>query len=378
MKSVAALCLIGFGALSATGATGAASAQQEIGPPSDIWQLPSCPRIIGSSALTFTSDDGATLTPANRPLQGTTYAKGLVALDTPNVLLGAVQSVLYRSTDAGCSWRRLADLSDAAGGELLTLTKAGGERAYTWSDNRGILFRVDGRTVTALKSPVTSIVGFGADPKNRDHARLGDGTGQLWETLDAGVTWNPLGAPAQGGVFAYRVAFDPASPDHAVAGTVVNGAFVTTDAGRTWSKATGLSKGDANIFNLVVSPADPQVVWAMGIDLDLVDTDPGQGRFIYRSTDGGLTYGPVVHQDPAAGINMQNGPTMAAHPTDPNLFYWAFGISFANYGTDFYKVDAATGQVTWTHNPYHGIGAIEFSPASPSLLYLGLELVKVQ
>jgi outer membrane protein assembly factor BamB len=75
---------------------------------------------------------------------------------------------------------------------------------------------------------------------------------------------------------------------------------------------------------------------------------------------------------------MQNGPTMAAHPTDSGILYWDFGVSFGNYGTDLYKVDATTGQVTWTHNAYHGIGAIEFSPASSSLLYLGLELVQIQ
>jgi hypothetical protein len=371
MKSVSVLGLISLGTAAAAGA-------QEIGPPASTWTVPACERIVGASALTFTADQGATLTPAVRPLRGTTYAKGLIALDTPNVLLGAVQSVLYRSTDAGCSWQRLADLTGPAQGELLTLTHAGGERAYVWSDNRGILFRVEGRTVTALRSPATSIVGLGTDPKNPGHARLGDGSGQLWETFDAGSTWNPLGTSALDGAFAYRVAFNPASPDHAVVGTLVNGAFVTVDAGRSWTKATGLSKGNANVFNLVFSPADPQVVWAIGIDLDLVDTDPGQGRFIYRSVDGGLTWGPVVHQDPAAGINMQNGPLMAAHPTDPNLLYWAFGVSFANYGTDLYRVDAATGQVNWTHNPYHGIGAIAFSPASSDLLYLGVELVQVQ
>ena len=372
VRSVSFLCLLGFGV------TAAASAQEQIGPPSSTWTLPACSRIVGSSALTFTADDGATLTPATRPLRGTTYAKGLVALDTPNVLLGAVQSVLYRSTDAGCSWRVLADLGSQANGELLTLTKVGGERAYAWSDNRGVLFRVDGRTVTTLRSPVTSIVGLGTDPKNADHTRLGDDTGQVWESFDAGATWSPLGSPALAGAFAYRVAFNPASPDHIVVGTMVNGAYVTTDGARTWTQATGLSKGNANVFNLVVSPADPQVVWAMGIDLAISDTDPGNGRFIYRSVDGGYTYGPVVHQDPNAGINMQNGPTLAAHPTDPNLLYWDFGMSFGNYGTDLYKVDAATGQVTWTHNPYHGIGAIEFSPASSSLLYLGLELVQIQ
>jgi hypothetical protein len=309
-----------------------------------------------------------------RPLTGTTYAFGIVALDTPNTLLAAVQSVLYRSTDAGCRWQLLADLGVEARGELLTLTKAGGDRAYAWGDNRGVLFRVDGRTVTALRSPVTSIVGVGTDPKNRDHARLGDGNGQIWESWDAGASWSPLGLPALEGAFAYRVAFDPANPDHILVGTMVNGAYVTTDGTRSWAQATGFSftGGSVNVFNLVVSPADPQIVWAMGIDLDESGNTPSDGRYIFRSQDGGATFKREIAQDAGAGISMQNGPTMAAHPTDPDLFYWAFGMSFGNYGTDLYKVDTATGQLTWTHNPYHGIKAIEFSPASPSVMYLGL------
>ncbi|HEX7183218.1 MAG TPA: dispase autolysis-inducing protein [Thermoanaerobaculia bacterium] len=357
------------------GAASAAGAQ-EIGPPTSAWKVPACQRIVGSSAVTFTQDDGATLTPGTRPLTGTTYALGLVALDTPNTLLAAVGSVIYRSTDAGCRWTVLADLS-AHTNELLTLTKAGGDRAYVWGDNRGVLFRIDGSAVTVLKSPVTSVLGIGVDPRNADHVRLGDGNGQIWQSTDAGATWSPLGAPALEGAFAYRAAFDRTNPDHILIGTMVNGAYVTTDGARTWTRAFGVSKGNANVFNLVISPADPQVVWAMGIDLDIVDTDPGNGRFIYRSVDGGYTFDPVIHQDPAAGIQMQNGPTMAAHPTDPGVFYYAFGMSFQSYGTDLYKYDAATRQLTWTHNAYHGIGAVDFSPADPSVLYLGLQLVQV-
>jgi hypothetical protein len=158
---------------------------------------------------------------------------------------------------------------------------------------------------------------------------------------------------------------------------MVNGAFVTFDASRTWTQSIGITKGIANVFNVVVSPADPRVVWAQGLDITEADAGaPSGGRHIYRSVDGGLTFGAAVDQ--GAGVTLVNGTTMAAPPSNPDVVYFVFGTSFGNYGTNLYKYDAATGQVTWTHNGYDEIGAIAFSPASPSLLYLGLVSEQIQ
>jgi hypothetical protein len=357
--------------------TASASAQEIVGPPSPTWTVPDCTTIIGTASVTYTTDDGATLTPTIRPLSGTSYTLGLVALDTPNTLLAASGSHILRSTDAGCLWTPLANLSRESGNALLTLTAAPGGRAYAWAVNQGVLFRIDGRTVTALKAPVTAIIGFGADARNGDFARLADTNGQIWESFDAGATWSPLGSPAREGVFAYKAAFDPSNLDHIVVGTMVNGAFVTFDASRSWTQSIGITKGVANVFNVVFSPADPRVVWAQGLDITEADAGaPSGGRHIYRSIDGGLTFGAAVDQ--GAGVTLINGTYMAAPPSNPDVVYFVFGTSFGNYGTDLYKYDAATGQVTWTHNGYDEIGAIAFSPASPSLLYIGLVSEQIQ
>jgi hypothetical protein len=361
-----------------TVAAGAAVAQ-EIAPGGGTWTAPACSSVAGTAGVTFTTDEGATLTPTVRSLTGTSYTEGVVALDTPNTLLATVGSALYRSTDAGCRWTLLSNLGRSSGNALLTLTAAPGGRAYVWSLNGAPLYRVDGRTITTLKSPVTSVMGFGVDPANRDHARLVDSNGQLWESTDAGATWSPLGRSPVSGAFAYRAAFDPQSLDHIAVGTMVSGAFVTVDAGRTWSQATGTSStgGNSNIFNLVISPVSGNVVWAQGIDLaENANNVPSEGRHIFRSVDGGFTFTPVV--DKSADVTLINGPAMAAHPTQTGVLYFTFGTSFAGYGTDLYRYDAATGQVTKTHNAYHGIDAFAFNPAVPSVMYLGLVSEQVQ
>jgi hypothetical protein len=164
-----------------------------------------------------------------------------------------------------------------------------------------------------------------------------------------------------------------------VVGTMVGGAYVTTDAGRSWTKATGTSAtgGNSNIFNVVISPVSSDVVWAEGIDLDeSAKNVPSEGRHIFQSHDGGFTFTPVV--DKSADVVLTNGPTMAAHPTDANVLYFVFGTSFGGYGTDLYRFDGMNGQVTKTHNAYHGIDAFAFNPAVPSVMYLGLVREEIQ
>jgi len=149
---------------------------------------------------------------------------------------------------------------------------------------------------------------------------------------------------------------------------------VSFDGGRNWTRSTGLSStgtGPVNVFNAVIAPAGGQVVWAMGLDLDEADAGaPSGGRHIYRSTDGGVTFMPVVDQSDE--IRLQNGPTMAAPPDSTDVVYFTFGMSFGNYGTDVFRYDEATGQVTKTHNDFDRVPAIAFNPADPSVMYLGL------
>lgn len=339
------------------------------------WMPPACNVIAGTSTVTFTRNEGQTLA-LTPPPAGTFYTTGLVALEAPNTLLASTNGVLLRSTDAGCTWSLLADPREETGYALLTLTRAGGERAYAWADNGTAFLRIDGERVTRLKATGTPILGVGVDPANPDRVRIGDEIGQIWESADAGETWAPLGTPATEGLFVYRVAFDPADLDHILVGTMVQNAFHTADGARSWTKVTGFSIGEreqSNVFSLVISPVDPQVVWAMAIDMVLVDRDPNAARAIYRSVDGGLTFTPVVRGSQAS---IQNGPTLAAHPADSAVVYWAFGMSYMNYGTDLYRYDAAAARLTSTHNAYHGIRAIDFSPVLPEVvMYLGPSLV---
>lgn len=359
---------------------GAAAAQDETRPV-DAWVTPDCRRVAGSSSVAITSDEGATLATGGRPLRGTDYAFGLAVLrDVPNTMLLAHNRTLQRSTSAGCRWTTIGEIATTSDGFPSSLAAARGDRAFAWSDRRDDLARIDSETITYLRAPVSSVVGLGTDPNDPAGLRLAGGDGSLWISRDAGERWDPLGSRVPGQTFLYyRAGFDPSNLDHVVFGVASEGAWVTFDAGRTWTQARGLSStgtGPVNVFSVVVSPADPLTVFVMGLDIAEADAGaPSFGRHIYLSRDGGLSFRPVVAA--SADVVLPNQPPMAAHPTSADVVYFTFGSSFQGFGANLYRYDDTTGGVTWTHNDYHRLPVIDFNPADPAFMYLGLGIENV-
>ncbi|MEO8036114.1 MAG: dispase autolysis-inducing protein [Acidobacteriota bacterium] len=326
--------------------------------------FPPCSVITGSPAVTFTHDEGRTLAMPLEKLSGIGYTYGVAALDSMT-LLSWHQSTLSVSTDAGCSWRPLAVLA----ADFPPTIAASHGRAFAWSDNRRFLVRYDARGVAILKAP-GSIGGLAIDASNPDRLRVGTNEdGVIWESKNAGDSWDPVGRLTGDPTLIYRFAFNPANLDHIVAGLAVWGAMVSRDGGRSWVSSFS---SRANVFSIVFSPADPAWVWAMGLDLDASSGDPFQAKHIYLSTDGGTSFRSVVDAGPT--VTLVNGALLAAHPTNRNVLYFVFGTYFQRYGTDLFRYDEGTRGLTVKHNDYDDINAIAFSPADPGLMYLGLEV----
>ena len=337
------------------------------------WGAPTCTSVAGPPAVTFTSDEGATLAPTSQQLTGTHYTMGLAALPRPGTLVAVRDAKVLRSQDAGCSWQPIGTLEAGS----WRAVAGPDDRAWLWADNQPLLARVDGDIVTPCDTKLSKVLGLGADPAHPDRARYGSGGGQLFETTDAGATFEPVGVPASAAGLDYRVAFDAADLDHAVYGRAVEGFFSTFDGGATWHQASFVPApvGNVNGFQVVISPADGQVVWAMALDIGAADAGAADGgRHIYRSGDGGLTFAPVVDQGP--DVTLTNGPLLVAHPTDASVLYFVFGTYFQGYGTDLFRYahdgETGGGALTKTHSGYDELGAMAFAPGAPAWMYVGL------
>lgn len=365
------------GAGGATGDAGLADAAQagqagEAGqggsPPG--WHEPECSQVTGTWAVTFTSDDGATVAPGEGTLGGVAYTYGLAALDTPNVLVAEHAGRLLRSVDAGCSWTDIG----AAPQTIMTLVAAPQGRVYGYGGSSDVLFRLDETTVSPLVSPASSIHGLGVDRQSSAHFVVGGEDGQLWESTDSGATFAAFGVPAPSGCF-YVVAFDPNDLNHVVCGTIEDGTYYTRDGGMTWTA----SEGDAtytNTFNAVISPVDSDVVWIEGFQLGWHNGQQigPEGRRIWRSEDGGATFAPVVVEEDTTAT-LLNGNLLAAHPADADVLYFTFGtppVSGLPSESFLYRLDVSSSTlVEHKQNNIDGYDSLAFSPASPAIIYLG-------
>lgn len=350
-------------------ATPAAAAQR--------WQTPRCGVVDGDGSVSYTRNDGATITPTSVAQQPVQYVFGMAALGTNTLLAVDSRGALRTSADAGCSW---APHGEVTGLDVPRLTAGGDGSAYVWDQNGLSLFRVQGKRVTALP-PVaegsgTGVAALAVDRFFPRHVRVVLGDGTVRDSWDAGGSFRTTGRPVRDAatdLFVYSAAIDPVNLNHITIGTMGEGVYTTWLGGWQWTPARLGKPGErVNAFSVAVSPANPLVVWAQGINLAENDAHvPSEGRHVYRSTDGGHTFRVAVDHVPGE-VTLVNGALLAPHPADASVLYFVFGTSFANYGTDLFRFDARRGDLSVRHNDHDDISSIAFNPADPRVMYLGL------
>ncbi len=336
--------------------------------------LPPCGPDGGNPFIAFARNGSDLFTWRGTPYPNYFVTMGLKNLDIPGYMLMESGGNLLASRDEGCSWSTVATL----GGEEwpLNIAPAPGGNAYAFGVNRSTLYRVDfdGQSfrATSLRSPVSNILGLGADPFDASHVRLSSDRGQIYDSIDGGVSWSPVGVPASNGSLNYRMAFDPNNLEHAVFGGATNGGWVTFDGGQNWAPCLGLSEtnGPVNLFNAVISPVNSDYVWVMALDLNQANGGhPSGGRHFYLSTDGGQTFEPKV--DNGSGVTITNGPEMTCHPRRATAFAWAWGSRFS--GMYVYQYDAVLDRMKIAYRPDFIARTVEYYRRDPRHLYVGLE-----
>lgn len=223
------------------------------------------------------------------------------------------------------------------------------------------------------------------EPGNRNVYYVGAASGGVWKSTDGGFHWHPIfdKEPVQS-IGAIAVA--PSDHNIVWVGTgetfirsdvsIGDGVYKSTDGGKTWGhmglEATG------RIGRVLIDPRDPNRVFvaAMGTCYG-----PQEERGVYRTTDGGRTWKQVLFVDENTGAS---GLTM--DPKNPDILFagtWQIKITpwdedSGGPGSGVYV--SRNGGDSWTHITGHGLPApplgkidVAIAPSNPERVYALIE-----
>jgi photosystem II stability/assembly factor-like uncharacterized protein len=304
--------------------------------------------------------------------------------------MGATGGGVWKTTDAGQTWKPISDEAFAAG-SIGAIAVAPSDPQVVWvgtgevdirgnaSAGRGLYRSTDGgRSWSFVGLADAGQIGdIEVDPRDPDRAFvavLGDVFGPsptrgVFRTEDGGRSWKKvLFVSDSTGVVS--LAMDPSNGDVLYAGTWAvarkpwailsgnreGGIYKTTDGGEHWSRlAGGLPTGLVGKIGVDISRARPDRVWA------IIEAPRPDGA-VYRSDDAGQTW-RKVGTDPRLQQRPYYFHHIFAHPTDPNTVYV----------TGFRFYESVDGGRTWgtIRTPHGDNRALWINPERPEIMVEG-------
>jgi photosystem II stability/assembly factor-like uncharacterized protein len=201
--------------------------------------------------------------------------------DPRSVFLGTADGVVYRSDDAGLSWRRLAPGFPLRGMSLdnLTIDSRGRLLVGYWEvagTGGGVARSIDGGRTFEILDAIRghSVRALATHPANPDVVVAGALDG-VFRSEDGGDTWRRISPEGDAELRNVEsVALDPAHESVTYVGTW-HLAWKTADGGRTWRAVHAGMITDSDVFTLTLDNRDSRSVYATAC------------TGIYRSRDSG-------------------------------------------------------------------------------------------
>ena len=176
-----------------------------------------------------------------------------------------------------------------------TLVFAQGSKKDIWADENfdGLEFRSIGPALMSGR-----IADIAIHPEDESIWYIAVGSGGVWKTVNAGVTWTPI-FDDQGSYSIGCVTIDPSNPHIVWVGTgedqggrhfgYGDGVYRSDDGGKTWANM-GL-KDSEHVSKIVIHPNDSNIIY-------VASQGPlwseGGDRGVFKSTDGAL-FAPTVY-----------------------------------------------------------------------------------
>ncbi|MEM9000635.1 MAG: glycosyl hydrolase [Bacteroidota bacterium] len=223
------------------------------------------------------------------------------------------------------------------------------------------------------------------DPTNQNIMYVAVGSGNVWKTVNAGTTWEPI-FDKEKSYSIGCITIDPNNPHTIWVGTGENvggrhvgfgdGIYRSTDAGKTW-KNMGL-QGTQHLSKIIVHPDNSDVIW---VAAQGPLWNKGGERGLYKSVDGGDTWKKTLGNAEWTGVT-----DVVIDPRNPDRLIaatWDRHRTVAAYmgggpGSGLHR--STDGGETWEKLtegiPKSNLGKIglALSPFNPDVVYAAIEL----
>ncbi len=314
---------------------------------------------------------------------GTTriYAAGRAAF--PGATPGIRSGGLYRSVNGGSTWHSIdSGLPLANDGQAFLSTV----RSLVLDPRSCASPPTSGPCTSGpLQTLYATSTGRSIPPLNDIQFRVLksiDG-GNSWTSADAGIP-QPIssGPGVQQQLLVVPIVINPANPQELFVGalaswyglstppTIASGVFRSTDGGATWGhRSNGLPRYPGStdtvldVLSLAINPVNPLEIWCSVINLA---TDSDQGG-IYHTVDGGLNW-----TNSSTGLASVDIRAIAVDASNPSVLYASGGGTDANPGNIYKSIDSGA---TWNSIsvglPADAALALLVDPVEPSVLYAG-------
>jgi photosystem II stability/assembly factor-like uncharacterized protein len=266
--------------------------------------------------------------------------------------MGSTGGGVWKTTDAGMSWRNVSEPAFATA-------------------SIGAIDVADG-------DPNVVYVGTGSEAI-RSNVSIGKG---IYKSSDAGKSWHFVGLREAGQIGAIIV--HPSNPDVVYAAVVGNpfatgptrGVFRTRDGGATWQKVLFLSDSTGAV-DIELQPGSPDVIYASmwhGARKPWTITSGGAEDGIYRSRDGGDHWTKLGGGLPTGIFGKSDLAVSAAAPER------VYALIEAKPGSGLYRSDDAGESWTLVNNTTPGIitrpfyyDNVDADPTNADVVYAGAE-----
>lgn len=255
---------------------------------------------------------------------------------------------LYRSTDAGKSWKLHAS-----------------------SNREGIPRGIGVIAIDPFDSKHLLIGGVGFAEVSAEEESLGG----LYVSKNGGVKWKRETFISDQNYWCHSIVFHPAKRGVVFAAFTEQGSrsgiWRSVNGGRTWDQLTG-GLPDAALFgrtSLAISPSKPEVIYAFAADESSDSSDLMLG--VFRSSDGGDNWRRIsgTHFKDEGQISYNN--TIAVHPTDHNhVICGGVDLHLTKDGGDDWRRatrwDEFRGKPNYAHSDHH---CVLMPAGKPGLVY---------